>query len=214
MAYSEQDGGKKNQALLTGRKPYLGDGTNFYPQYGSTAEVAGHTRTVISQREPFEFRPGATVLSGGAVPSGTRTGAATLTTGTVANSTYWDGWKTYQPVRGGKIDGLSSGGILWGQLTIGTTVNSGTGTVKLTADIANTSNTSAPTTFLTLTGTISCTTAETFQTFDINYLKTNTVMNSIPFSMRIGGQHQQGGSTGIFRIMESSVLLGEFEPGT
>jgi len=207
-----QEKPQKNRVLNTGRAAYGGNGTDFLPikVLADTAGISG--RTVISQREPFIFRPGAAALADGMVPSGTRSSAATTTSGTVANSTYWGSWLAYQPLRSGRIDGKASGGVIEGQLTIGVKTAAGTGTTKLTARIANTANTSAPTTMLTLTGTITVTTAEIFQTYDIPYLACNTVMNSVPFSIAIGGQTQQGGTAVIFRCMESSYIQGEMEP--
>ena len=213
MAFDQQRG-QVGKTENLGKIIYLTDGTSFFPVEASTAANSTMARQIISQREPFIFRPGSTALADGMVASGTRSASGTITTGTVANSTYWGSWVPYSPLRGGRIDGLSSGGIFDGQITIGTKLSAGTGTVKLTARIANTANTGSPTTMLTLTGTITCTTAETFQTYDIPYLACNTVFNSVPFSFAIGGDMQQASSSAVFRIMESSYIQGEMEPGT
>lgn len=212
MTYPETKG-QKNKVENLGKLFYSGNGTDFFPVFADTAGLATSGRLIIGQREPFIFRPGSTVLTG-MVESGIRSSAATITSGTAANSTYWGGWLTYQPLRSGKIDGLSSGGILEGQITIGVKTSAGTGTAKLTFRGANTANTGSPTTMLALTGTITVTTAEIFKTYDIPYLATDTVLNSVPFSVAVGGDHQQAGSSVVFRIMESSYIQGEFEPGT
>src|SRR3990167_8242651 len=204
-------GGNKDQVLNTGRLAYGKDENGkFYPIaiIANTAEQYGEVR--VAQYEPFLFRPGNAALASGMVEAGTRSSAATVTSGTVANSTYPGSWITFAPFRSGKIDGLSSGGIVDGQITVGVKCGAGTGTAKLTLDIANTANTSAPTTMLPLTGTITCTTAEIFKTYDMPYLACDTVMNSVPFSVRLGVQTQQGGSTIIGRIMESSYIEGLF----
>ena len=100
-----------------------------------------------------------------------------------------------------------------GQLTIGHKSGAGTVNVKVTARIANTANTASPTTVLALSAATSVTTAETFSTFDLNYLQTDTVFNAVPFSIAIGIQTAVAASAGIARIMESSAIRGEFEPG-
>ena len=211
MPYSQYFG-QKNKVLNTGRLAYGGDGTDAFPLkvLADSAGISG--RLLISQREPFIFRPGSTALSSGMVASGTRSASGTVTSGTIANSTYYSSWLTYQPQRGGLIDGKSSGGIIDGQIAMGIKTGAGTGTAKLTVDIANTANTGSPTAMLTLTGAITCTTAEIFQAYDIPYLACDTVFNSLPFSVRMGVQTQQGGSTVIGRVMESSFIQGEFEP--
>ena len=202
--------GNKDQVLNTGRLAYGKDANGkFYPM-----SIDSDGRLEVAQYEPFTFRPGATTLASGMVESGTRSSAATVTSGTVANSTYYGGWLSYAPLRTGKIDGLASGGILSGQVAIGIACGAGTGTAKLTLDIANTANTSAPTAMLAVSGTITCTTAEIFKVYDLPYLLCNTVMNAVPFSVRLGVQTQQAGSTVIGRIMESSYIEGNFEIGT
>ena len=211
MAYS-QEKPQKNRVLNTGRAAYGGNGTDYLPVkvIADTAGTSG--RPIISQREPFIFRPGAAALDSGMVAAGTRSGAATITTGGTADSTYWGGWQTYQPLRSGRIDGKASGGIIEGQLTIGHKSAAGTVNIKVTARIANTANTSAPTTMLAVSAATSVTTAETYTTYDIPYLACDTVMNSVPFSVAIGIQTAVAASAGIARIMESSFIQGEFEP--
>jgi len=211
MAYP-QYAGQKNVVLGTGRILYGGNGTDFLPikVIADTAGTSG--RPVISQREPFIFRPGNTALASGMVAAGTRSGAATIQTGGTADSTYWGTWQTYQPLRSGRIDGKASGGIIEGQITIGHKSAAGTVNAKVTLRIANTANTSAPTTLLAVSATISVTTAETYTTYDIPYLACDTVMNSVPFSVALGIQTAVAASATIGRIMESSYIQGEFEP--
>ena len=208
MAYPQWMG-QADKILNQGRLIYGGDGTNARP-----VKTLTDGRLVISQREPFEFRPGQSALAGGAVAAGSRTSSGTITTGGSADVTYWGGWVQYAPLRSGLIDGLASGGIVEGQFTIGLKASTGTNSGKLSAQIANTANTSAPTTVLALTGTIACTTAEVFQTYDLNYLQCDTVFNAVPFSIRIGVQTNIAASSNVARIMESTDIRGEFEPGT
>lgn len=206
MAYPQWFG-QVNKILNTGRLIYGGDGTNARP-----VKVTDEGRFVIAQREPFLFRPGQSALANGAVAAGSRTSSGTITTGGTADSTYWGDWKTYAPLRAGQIDGLATGGIIDGQITIGHKSAAGTVNVKVTARIANTANTSAPTTVLALSAATAVTTAETFSTFDLNYLQTDAVFNAVPFSIAIGIQTAVAASAGIARVMESSFLQGEFEP--
>jgi len=202
--------GNADQVLPTGRLAYGSDGTHEYP-----IKVGSDKRQIVAQREPFIFRPGATTLTNGMVAAGTRSAGVATTSGTVASSTYWSAWTQYAPLRTGKIDGLATGGIVDGQLTIGALCGAGTGKISLTARIANTANTAAPTTMLALATTVTIAgTVEVYTTYDIPYLKTDAVFNAVPFSIAIGAQHSQGGSTVIFRIMESSYLQGEIEPST
>ena len=202
-----------DQVMRQGNLIYLDDGNNSYPARG---DIYG--RLFVAYWEEFEFRPGKMPLAGvagstlsGAVVSGTRTGAATTTSGTVASSTYWGSWIPFNHMRSGKIDGQTTGGILSGQVTVGLKVGAGTGTVAPTFQLANTANTAAPTTVLALATTVTCSTAEAYASYDLNYLQTDAVMNSVPFSIRMGVQHGQAGSTAIFRIMESSRIIGKFE---
>jgi len=211
MAYPQYVG-QKDKVLNTGRIPYLGDDTNFYPAKGILSGSSMEQK--VAQREPFEFRPGQTTLVDGAVATGTRTGSPTITTAATANSTYWGAWIQYAPARVGKIDGLATGGIVEGQLTIGHKSAAGTVNVKVSARIANTANTASPDILVTLTAATAVTTAETYSTFDINYLKTDAVFNAVPFSLAVGIQTAVAASAGIARFMESSAIRGEFEPGT
>jgi len=211
MAYSE-DKGQKDKVLLTGRIPYLGDGTNFYPALG--VRSGSSITQVMAQREPFIFRPGQTALANGGVVAGSRTSSGTITTAASADVTCWGSWIQYAPVRAGKIDGLSTGGIISGQITIGHKSAAGTVNGKVTVRIANTANTAAPTTVVALSAATSLTTAETFSTYDLNYLQTDSAFNAVPFSLALGVQTAVAASAAIGRIMESSYLQGEFEPGT
>ncbi len=218
MAFPE-DKGQKNKVHNTGEIVFGTDGTNFFPALGSTAGVASGAgqgvRLIIAQREPFIFRPGASALGSGAVSTGTRTGAGTVTTVASSATTVWGSWTNYQPLRRGQIDGASSGGIISGQITIGIKTGAATADAKVTAQIANTANTGSPTTFLALSGTaIGCTTAEIYRSYDLPYLITDTAFNAVPFSVRLGVQSNLSGTTIIGRIMESSYIMGEFEPGT
>ena len=199
--------GQKNQAKITGRIIYGHDGTDAYPIYANSAQAIR-----LGQREPFIFRPGGTALASGMVASGTRSGAATIAAAGTANQTYWGTEVVYEPARAGKIDGLSTGGVVSGQLTVGVSTTAATATAKLTARIRNKGGTW--TTALALTGTMSCTTAEIYRTYDIPYLYTTANFNAVPFGVAIGVESNEAGTATQARIMESSYIQAEFEPGT
>ncbi len=170
------------------------------------------TSVVLQQREPFIFRPAATALASGMVASGTRSGGPALTGAGTADQTEYSGYVTYEPYRDGKIDGLASGGVISGQLTFGYKVAASTAAIKLTVDIRNKAGTAV--TMLALTGTLAATTAEAFATYDIPHLLTVTNFNAVPFDVRHGNQSNLAGTAAVTRIMESSYIQGEFEPGT
>ncbi len=170
------------------------------------------TAAVLPQREPFIFRVGATALTSGMVASGTRSAAATVTSAGTADQTEWGTEVVYEPYRGGKIDGIATGGVVSGQITIGMVTGASTADGKNTIRIRNKAGTL--TTTLALTGAIGCTTAEIFKTYDIPHLFTTANFNAIPFGIAIGNQSNLAGTTVITRIMESSYIMGEFEPGT
>src|SRR3990167_214628 len=112
--------GNADQALPTGRLAYGKDSNGiFYPLavIANTSEQFGEVK--VAQREPFIFYPGATDLSGGMVLAGSVTGAATVSSGGTADNTIWSPSYTYAPFRSGKIDGVSTGGYLYGTVTIG-----------------------------------------------------------------------------------------------
>ena len=171
----------------------------------------GEKIEVLPQREPFIFRPGQAVLASGMVASGTRTGGDTITS-IGANSTTWGTEVVYEPKRAGKIDGLSSGGIISGQITIGIKSSASTPNAKLTVRIRNKNGTW--TTILALTSAFALSTAEAYKTYDIPYLLTTADFNAVPFGVTIGVQSDSASNTAIARIMESSYIQGEFEPGT
>ncbi len=170
------------------------------------------TSTVLQQREPFIFRPAATALASGMVASGTRSSGAALTGAGTADQTEYESYVTYEPYRGGKIDGIAASGVISGQLTFGYKVAASTADIKLTVDIRNKAGTAV--TMLALTGALAATTAEVFATYDIPHLLTVTNFNAIPFEIRHGNQSSLAGTAAITRIMESSYIQGEFEPGT
>ena len=199
--------GQKNQTKITGRIIYGHDGTDAYPIYANSAQAIR-----LGQREPFIYRPAATALASGMVASGTRSGGPALTGAGTANQTEWGSYVTYEPARAGKIDGLSAGGVISGQLTIGAKSAAATCDVKLTVDIRNKSGTAV--TMLALTSAFACTTAEIFKTYDIPYLSTAANFNAVPFEVRHGNQSNEAGTAAVTRLMESSYIQGEFEPGT
>lgn len=198
--------GQTDQALITGRIAYGYDGTNARP-----IKVGTDSKLIPAQREPFICRPAAAALANGMVASGTRSGGTTVTAGSAA--VEWGTEYVYEPLRAGKIDGISSGGVVNGQITVGLASVAATSDAKVTARIRNKDGTW--TTVLALTGTIACTTAEIYRTYDIPYLKTTANFNAIPFGIAIGVQSNLAAATGsVARMMESSFIEGEFEPGT
>ena len=220
MAY-EQWHGQKDKTHSLGQIEYVGDGTNFFPVLGSTAGIATSARPIISQREPFIFRPGAQALSStstitGMVLSGVRTSGASTVTANSA-TTYWSPTVTYNPLRGGKIDGLAASGIVSGQITMGLLVTTAaTADAKLTARIRNNGGTWTTCLFLSATVIAVGGTTEVFKTYDIPYLYTTADFNAVPLDFAIGVQSDKAAASAIItaRIMESSYIQGEFEPGT
>lgn len=165
---------------------------------------------VLFTRETFEFHPGASALANGAVASGTRSGSATITN-VNANETYWQAVPiAFVPARSGKIDGVTTGGVVSGQITIGIKSSAATPNGKLTARIRNKDGTW--TTFLALTGAIALSMTEAYYTYDIPYLLTTAEFNEVPFEIEIGIQSDSAVNLAIARIMESSYIQGEFEP--
>jgi len=212
MAYPEYRG-KPGKVHNTGVAFYGGDGTEFYPLFASTAGITTSGKPVIAQREPFLFRPGAAALANGMVASGTRSSAGTISAAGTAAQTYWGTEVVYAPSRSGKIDGIAASGVVSGQITIGLKSAASTADAKVTARIRNQSGTW--TTCLALSGTvIACSTAEIFRTYDIPYLYTTADFNQVPFGFAIGVESNLAGTATIARIMESSYIQGEFEPGT
>jgi len=219
--------GAKNQALISGRIVYGSDGTDVYAMKVDSSgnqqiELLAGTASIgnigeLPQREPFIFRPGSSALASssattGMVLSGVRSGGATVAS-TSADTTVWGTEVVYEPARDGKIDGLTTGGIISGQLTIGTIAAAATCLAKHTARIRNKSGTT--TTCLFLSGTVAVgATTEVYTTYDIPYLQTTATFNAIPFGIAIGVQSNEAGTAAVARIMESSYIMGEFEPGT
>ena len=159
--------------------------------------------------QAFIFRPAAAALADGMVASGTRSGGA-IVASTTNNTTVWGTEVVYEPMRSGKIDGIAASGVVSGQITIGMVTAAGTCVGKNTMRIRNKAGTL--TTCLQLTGTVSCTTAEIFVTYDIPHLYTTANFNAIPFGIAIGNQTNQAGTVLSTRMMESSYIMGEFDP--
>src|SRR3990167_4810167 len=210
--------GSRGDVMPRGNLMYLDDPTSAtqYPFLADTARVKGtgtdgSAPAVVVSKEEVIFYPGASAIANGMVASGSRAGAGTITTGGTADSTYWGPESIFAPLVRGKIDGVSTGGILSGQLTIGIKTGASTADTKVTARIRN--NSSAATadagawvTCLALSGTaIGCTTAEIYRTYDMPRLQTTGTINSVPFGVAIGVQSSLAGTTIIGRIMESSV---------
>lgn len=220
--------GSRGDVMPRGNLAYVDDpaSSTQYPWLADTARVKG-TGTdgsapgVVVSKEEFIFYPGASAITDGMVASGSRTGAGTVTTAGTANSTYWGPESIFAPLVRGKVDGVSTGGVLSGQLTIGMKVNAATAVIKVTARIRNNSSASSAdagawVTCLTLSGTaIACTTAEIYRTYDMPRLQTTGTINSIPFGVAVGAQSEYtAGTAAIVRIMESSYIQGWVEPTT
>lgn len=167
---------------------------------------------VIAQREPFIFRPGQAALASGMVASGTRSGGATVTSVT-ANTTVWGTEVVYEPARAGKIDGKATGGVVSGQICIGIKASASTPNAKLTIRVRNKDGGTwvVP---LALTGAFALTTAEIYKVYDMPHLLTVANLNAIPFGISIGVESDSSTNDAIARMMETSFIQGEFEPGT
>ena len=167
----------------------------------------------VRQREPFIFRVGNTVLASGMVASGTRSGGPTVAS-TSANVTVWGDDVLYEPFASGKIDGISTGGVVSGQVTVGSICSAAASVaVKHTARIRNKDGTYVTT--LALTGSFNAGgTTEVFKTYDIPHLLTVANFNAVPFQFAIGVQGNLASTFAIVRVMESSYIQGEIEPGS
>lgn len=165
----------------------------------------------LPQREPFMFRPGQATLASGMVASGTRSGSAEAQTD-AANTTKWLTEINYTPERAGLIDGKSSGGVVHGQICIGIKSSAATPNGKLTARIRKVGG--AWITCLALTGAFALSATEIFKVYDIPFLLTVTNFNAVPFEFAIGVESDHATNDAIARIMETSFIAGEFEPGT
>ncbi len=161
-------------------------------------------------REFFTFRPGAATMSGGAVFSGTRSGSPTVS-GIAVNTIVWGADINYKPYRSGKIDGVATNGVIYGQLAVGVSTNSNNTLGKIAVRIRNIGVT-AYTNIVAQTAAITLTTAENIQPYDIPYLFTDSNFNSVPSAIAVGGISNSTNFANA-RIMESSWIAGEFEPG-
>jgi len=173
--------------------------------------IKNYTVKTLPQREPFTFYPGVAALASGMVASGSRSGGATVTS-VGANTTTWGTEVVYEPKRAGKIDGKTTGGEVHGQICIGIVASALTPNGKLTARIRNKSGTWVV--CLALTGAIALSTTEQFPVYNIPHLLTTANFNAVPFGFQIGVESDSADNTAIARIMESSVIQAEFEPGT
>lgn len=175
-------------------------GSNWYPKDADLVD--------------FFFRPGQVPLASGMVESGTRSyNPAVVSTASVASTTVWSNAISYEPYKSGKIDGLSVGGIIEGQLTIGYIASATVGNTKLTARIQNKDNANWVT-MLTLTATIATATTVAYKAYDIPFLQTTSTFNAVPFSIAIGVQTDASANSVQARLMESSWIAGQFIPGT
>ncbi|KKL80877.1 hypothetical protein LCGC14_2000340 [marine sediment metagenome] len=167
----------------------------------------------LRQREPFIFRVGSTALASGMVESGSRSSGPTVSS-TSANVTVWGDDVLYEPFSAGKIDGIAASGIVSGQVTVGSICSAAASVaVKHTARIRNKDGTYVTT--LALTGSFNAGgTTEVFKTYDIPHLLTVANFNSVPFQFAIGVQGNLASTFAVARIMESSYIQGEYEPGS
>ncbi len=167
----------------------------------------------LRQREPFIFRVGNTALASGMVASGTRSGGPTVAS-TSANVTVWGDDVLYEPFASGKVDGVTTGGIISGQVTVGVICSAAASVAaKLTARIRNKDGTYV--TALALTGSFNAGgTTEIFNTYDLPHLLTVANFNAVPFQFAIGVQGNLASTFAVARIMESSYIQGEIEAGS
>ncbi len=188
------------------------DGKHSYPLRTDASGILG-------QRISMVFYPGSTVLTNGAVATGTRSGAQTITTLATADVTVWGPESIFASKEIGKIDGVSTGGILSGQITIGIKSAAGTVNAKVSARIRNNptgsaADTSAWDVLVAQSSATATTTAETFVIYDIPHLKSNTAINSVPMGISLGMQTAVAASATIGRIMENSYFTFDIVPGT
>jgi len=161
----------------------------------------------LQQREPFIFKPGQVAVL---VASGTaQSGAQVVTVN--ADTTYNTTEVVYEPKRAGLIDGVASGGIVSGQVTIGVVAASGTPNAKLIIQVRNKNGTWV--TILALTNAFATSTTEIFKTYESAALLTVANWNAVPFGFRIGVQSSSAVVI-TARVMTSSFLMGEMECGT
>ena len=101
-----------------------------------------------------------------------------------------------------------------GQVTVGSICSAAASVaVKHTARIRNKGGTYVTT--LALTGSFNAGgTTEVFKTYDIPHLLTVANFNSVPFQFAIGVQGNLASTFAVIRIMESSHIMGEYEPGS
>jgi len=156
------------------------------------------------------------------VLSGTRSGAGTVTSSGSVNIVY--GTETiFAPLGRGKVEGLSTGGILNGQITVGLKTSASTADATAvyfqmrnnpTASTGASTATYPFATPLAYTTAIACTTAEIFKTFDIPNLQTSASINAVPFGVQFGVRSSLASTNIIGRVMESSYVNGFIEIAT
>lgn len=210
--------GNENHVMPQGNEIYGSDsGANRFPLLCDSARVAGTAPkraapAIVSGKEELLFYPGSSGLASGMVATGTRTGSATTTSSGSAAVT-WGSEFIFAPATYGKIDGVSTGGILSGQITVGLKTSASTADCKEVAirmrnnPTASTGDSSSWVTVLSYTATIACTTAEAFTTFDMPYLRTSASMNAVPYGLALGVQSNLASTNIIGRIMSETTYI-------
>ncbi len=219
--------GNKGDVMPRGNLGYA-DSPSSSTQFALLADTSrvvgtnpdGSTPLAVSPaKEEFFYYPGQSAVASGMVLSGTRTGAATVTSSGSA-TVVWGTETIFAPVGRGKIDGKSTGGVIDGQVTIGLTATASTLSCTNVSfrmrnnPTAATADASAWVTALAYTTGIACTTAEVFNTFTINNLQTSASINAVPFGVAIGVLSQFASTNIIGRVMENSYIHGFIELAT
>ena len=177
------------------------------PDSGSTWAIKDATPV------EFIFRPGMAALSAGMVAAGTRQYGETVSTPTVSGTTVWSSTVTFDPYQSGLIEGVSVGGRITGQITLGLIASASTPNAKVTVRVKNNS-VSTWVTALALTGSLSTSSTVRYNTYDIPHLKTEANFNAVPFDVAFGVQSDSSANSIQARLMESSYIQGAFIPGT
>ncbi len=173
-------------------------GTTWFPKEGTLVD--------------FMFRPGQTPVASGAVSAGARVfNANVATTISVSGSTVWSSDISYAPYQSGLIDGLSTGGLVYGQIAVGLLSATSNPTAKVTMRMRNSGG--SYDVILPL-NTVSTNSTVRYVTYDLPNLQTSSNFNRIPFAFGIGVQSDSSVNTITARVMDNSWIAGQFVPGT
>ncbi len=207
LIYADHPSASTQFALLADTARAQGSGTD------------GSAPGIVSFEEEFIYYPGAVSIDSGMVLAGTRSSAGTVTT-TGSAAVTWGGETIFAPIGRGKIDGIATGGILTGQITVGLKTNASTADAASISirirnnSTASTGDAAAWATALAYTAAIACTTAEIFRTFEFPHLLTSASINAVPFGIALGVRSNLAATNIIGRVMEASYIQGRYQPGT